>query len=66
MDWRPVNGHHDESEEPLRSLFPWAEFIAAEPDKPKRRKRKHQPASMSMFEWAFEQEREAEAIGAGR
>ena len=63
------NGHHDESEEPQRSLFSWAEFIAAEPVKPRRRNGKPQPASMSMFEWAFEQERErkaeAELAGAG-
>ena len=60
------NGHHDEAEEPQRSLFSWAEFIAAEPARPKRRRRKPQPASMSMFEWAFKREREAELVEAGR
>ena len=62
------NGHHDEAEEPQRSLFSWAEFLAEEPVKPKRRNGKSQPASLSMFEWAMELEREKqeETVGAGR
>ena len=61
------NGHHDDAEEPQQTLFSWAEFMAEEPVKPKRRS-KPQPASMSMFEWALEleQQREAETVGAGR
>ena len=55
------NGHHDEAAEPQRSLFSWAEFIAAEPARSRRRSLKPQPASMSMFEWALEQERERKA-----
>ena len=64
----PVNGHHDEAPEPQQSLFSWAEFMAEEPVKPKGRKRKAQPATLSMFEWALtvEQEREEELVGAGR
>ena len=68
----PVNGNgangrrHEEDEEPQRSLFSWTEFMAEEPVKPKRRGRKPQPATISMFEWAMEQEREAEPVGAGR
>ena len=65
----PVNGkthHHDESTEPQRSLFSWAEFMAEEPVKPKRRNGKPKPATLSMFEWAMEQEREKEPVGAGR
>ncbi len=60
-----ANGHHhhDEAEEPQQSLFSWAEFMA-EPVKPKRRNGKPQPASLSMFEWALEQEKET--VGAGR
>ena len=46
-----TNGHHDEAEEPV---------------KPRGRKSKPQPATLSMFEWAVEQEREAEPVGAGR
>ena len=62
------NGHHDEADEPQQSLFSWAEFMAEEPVKPKSRKRKPQPASTSLFEWAFslEKEREEEPVGAGR
>ena len=61
-----TNGHHDEAE-PQQSLFSWAEFMA-EPVKPKRRNGKTQPASLSMFEWAMEQEqeKEEETVGAGR
>ena len=60
-----INGHDEDADELQRSLFSWAEFMAAEPTKPKGRKSKLQPASMSMFEWAFEREREAELVGAG-
>jgi hypothetical protein len=62
----PRTGYGDEAEEPQQSLFSWAEFMAEEPVKPKRRNGKLQPASMSMFEWAMELEREKETIGAGR
>ncbi len=62
------NGYHDEDPEPQQSLFSWAEFMAEEPVKPKRRSSKPQPATLSMFEWAMtlEQEREGEPVGAGR
>ena len=68
----PVNGngangnghHHDEDAGKQQSLFSWAEFMVVEPVK--RRGRNPQPASMSMFEWAMEQEREKETVGAGR
>ena len=61
-----TNGHHeDEDPEPQQSLFSWAEFMAEEPAKPKRNG-KPQPASLSMFEWAMEQERGKETVGAGR
>ena len=65
---RHINGnvHHDEAMEPQQTLFSWAEFMAEEPVKPKGRNRKPQPASMSMFEWAMEQERETEPVGTGR
>ena len=66
----PVNGHngkghHEEASEPQRTLFSWTEFMV-EPARPKRRNGKPQAASMSMFEWAMEQEREKETVGAGR
>ena len=61
------NGHHDDDAlEPQQSLFSWAEFMAEEPVKPRGRSRKPQPATLSMFEWALEQEREEEPVGAGR
>ena len=62
-----ANGHHDdEPTEPQQSLFSWAEFLAEEPVKPKRSNGKPKPASLSMFEWALEQEREKETVGTGR
>ena len=63
----PVNGNghrEDEAPEPQQSLFSWAEFMAEEPVKP--RGRKTQAPSLSLFEWAVEQEREEEPVGAGR
>ena len=75
VDLVPINGHngngrHGDADEPQKSLFSWAEFMAAEQARPKRRRSKPQPASMSMFEWAFDQERErkaeAELVGAAR
>ncbi len=56
-----ANGHHDD-EEPQRSLFSWAEFMAEEPEKPKRKNGKPQPASLSMFEWAMEREQETVGV----
>ena len=63
-----ANGHHEETHEPQRTLFSWAEFIAEEPVKPEGRSRNPQPASLSMFEWALsmEQQREAEPVSGGR
>ena len=60
------NGHHAESDEPQKSLFSWAEFVAAEPAKPRGRSRKTQPAIASLFEWALEREQEVELVSAGR
>ena len=62
------NGHHAGESEPQRTLFSWAEFMAEGPVKPRGRRRKPQPATLSMSEWALtlEQEREVEPVGAGR
>ena len=63
------NGHDEEADaKPQQSLFSWAEFMAVELVKPRGRRRKPQPASLSMFEWAIslEQERNAELLGVGR
>ena len=56
----------DNADELQRSLFSWAEFMAEESAEPKRRSRKPEPGSISLFEWALEREREAEPAGAGR
>ena len=41
------NGHgHHEADEPQKTLFSWAEFMAEEQVKPKRRKRKPQIATL--------------------
>ena len=61
-----TNGHDVEDPEAQQSLFSWAEFMAEEPVKPRRRRRKPQPATISMFEWAVALEREKETVGAGR
>ena len=61
-----TDGHHAGESEPRQTLFSWAQFLAVEPVKPKGRNGKSQPASMSMFQWAMEQEREKETVGAGR
>ncbi len=68
MNGNGANGHHDDGEAdgPQQSLFSWAEFMAEEPVKPNRKNGKPQPASMSMFEWALELEKERETVGAGR
>ena len=60
------NGHHVEADQPQQTLFSWAEFMAEEPVKPKRRNGKPQAATLSMFEWAAELEREKETVDAGR
>lgn len=52
-----TNGHPDEAEEGQPSLLSWAEFMAEEPVKPKRRSRKAQAPALPPFEWALEQER---------
>ena len=54
----------DDAPERQRSLFSWAEFMAEEPAKPERRSRRPEPASISLFEWALEREREAQPAAA--
>ena len=57
---------HDDAGEPQRSLFSWAEFMADVPAERRRRSRRPEPASISLFEWALKREREAEPAGAER
>ena len=59
------DGDGDDAPEPQRTLFSWAEFMATEPAEPKHRRRDEAP-TLSLFEWALEQEREGELAGAAR
>ncbi len=54
---------NDDAGERQRSLFSWAEFMGEEPAEPKRRRRRPEPASISLFDWALEREREAKLVG---
>ena len=59
---------HAEVEEPEQSVLTWAELFAEEPPKRNGQRKRPQPASLSLFEWAVnaEEEREAELVGADR
>ena len=50
-----------EADEPQRTLFSWAEFMAQESPEPKRRQR-HDAPTLSLFEWALEREREGALV----
>ena len=65
LDVGATNGHA-EVEEPEQAVLTWAELFAQEPAKPDRRRKRPQPASLSLFEWAVgsEEEREEELVGA--
>ena len=52
----------EEAPGPQRSLFSWAEFMAGEPKRPRRR----EAPTLSLFEWALGQEREGALAGAAR
>ena len=57
---------HDDADERQRTLFSWAEFMAAEPDEPERsRGRREEAPTLSLFEWALEREQEGALAGAG-
>ena len=47
-----------------RTLFSWAEFMAGEQDEPPTRQRRDEAPTLSLFEWALEQEQEAELAAA--
>ncbi len=62
-----INGHAEpDPAEDQQSLFSWAEFLAEEPTPARKRSRKAEPAAASLFQWALDQKREAEPVGAGR
>ena len=69
LDIGATNGQVPASEdEPEQSVLSWAELFAEEPVKRNRRRKRPQPASLSLFEWAVnvEEEREEELVGADR
>ena len=53
-------------QEPQRSLFSWAEFLADTPEEapPPRGRRRHEAPTRSLFEWALNREREGALTGA--
>ncbi|MYD87518.1 MAG: hypothetical protein F4Y14_15860 [Acidobacteria bacterium] len=54
----------DEAQEPQRTLFSWAEFLADAPEEPMPRGRRRDEApTLSLFEWAREREREGVLAG---
>ena len=55
----------DDAREAQRTPFSWAEFMAGEASEPTRQRRDEAP-TLSLFEWALEQEREGELVGAKR
>ena len=57
----------EEDDAPQRSLFSWAEFMAGEPDEPEqpRGRRGREAPTLSLFEWALEQEQEGVPVSAG-
>ncbi len=56
----------EEDGAPQRSLFSWAEFMAGDsPDEPPKPRRRHEAPTLSLFEWALEQEQEGALAAAG-
>ena len=55
----------DNAPERQRTLFSWAEFMAQESPEPKPRRRR-EALTLSLFEWALEQEQEGALAGAAR
>ena len=49
---------HEDAGERQRTLFSWAEFMAGEPDEPPKPRRRDEAPTLSLFEWALEQEQE--------
>ena len=60
-----AEGRREDAGERQRTLFSWAEFMAEESPEPERPRRREAP-TLSLFEWALEQEREGALAGAAR
>jgi len=56
----------DKAPERQRTLVSWAEFMAGEPDEPPKRRGRDEAPTLSLFEWALEQEQEGALAGATR
>ncbi len=57
----------DSAPEPQRTLFSWAEFMGGEQDEPPKPRRRDEAPTLSLFEWALEQEQQEGALaGAAR
>ncbi len=58
-------GHHTGVAPQQADLFSWAEFLSDEPKPTKKRRRKQVAPSVSLFDWALEQEQQAGLAAAG-
>ncbi len=61
-----AEGRREDAGEPQRTLFSWAEFMAGEQDEPPKRRRRDEAPTLSLFEWALEQEQEGALAGVAR
>ncbi len=60
-----VDRHREQAQEPQRTLFSWAEFLAEKPAELPRCRGKR-PGSLPLFELALSLERDRKPVGAGR
>ncbi len=60
-----ADDRREDAGERQRTLVSWAEFMAGEQDAPPKRGRRDEAPTLSLFEWALEQEQEAELAAAG-
>ena len=60
-----ADDNREDADEPQRSLFSWAEFMAEEQVEPRRHRRNEAP-TLSLFEWALDQEREGAMVAVSR
>jgi len=62
-----ADARRDNVPERQRTLFSWAEFMAGEDDEPPKRRGRDEAPTLSLFEWALEQEQQEGALaGAAR
>ncbi len=63
-----ADGRREDARERQRTLFWWAEFMADRPDEPLPPQgcRRDEAPTLSLFEWALEQEQDGALAGAAR